>query len=453
MSETIIKKANKLQGAISLPGDKSISHRAALLSLLCENPLTVTNYSDAADCQNTLNAVKSLGGQIHNEGDSLIISPPPDEGMKSPFEPINCGNSGTTMRLLAGLLSGASISATLIGDDSLSSRPMGRIAEPLRLMNAEIEISEDNTAPIRISPGTIIPIDYTLPVASAQVKSALILAGLASKTDVIIRERSLTRDHTERMISYLDGDLRIEDVKMNIVPDPVDPRKKKKVLSTDAYKRSIFLGKNSRISGGEINVPGDISTAAFFIAAALLVKDSHLIIKDIGVNNTRMGLVKILKQMGARINIKNRREISGEPIGDIEVFYSKLKPRKISGNIIPGLIDEIPILAVMAANIEGTTIIRDAEELRHKESDRIKAVCNNLAAMGVKVGEFPDGMAIEGTDELEGAEIDSFGDHRIAMAFAVAGITAHGQTVINNSDVVSISCPKFFTLLDGLRIK
>jgi 3-phosphoshikimate 1-carboxyvinyltransferase len=452
MSEMIIKKAKKLQGAISLPGDKSISHRAGLLSLLCESPLTVTNYSNAADCQNTLNAVKSLGGLIQKEGESLVLSPPP-EGIKSPEGPIDCGNSGTTMRLLTGLLSGSSISTTLIGDDSLSSRPMKRIAEPLRQMNAEIKTSEENTAPIQISPGTIIPIDYTLPVASAQVKSALILAGLASKTDVIIREKSLTRDHTERMISYLGGALKVEDVKTNIIPDPIDPRKKKKVLSTVEYKRSIFLEKNTGISGGEINIPGDISTAAFFIAAALLVKDSHLIIKDIGINSTRMGFVRVLKQMGARISIKNRREISGEPVGDIEVFNSKLKPRKISGDIIPGLIDEIPILAVLASSIEGTTIIRDAEELRHKESDRIKAVCHNLVAMGVKVGEFPDGMAIEGVNELEGAEIDSFGDHRIAMAFAVAGISAHGQTIIKDSDVVSVSCPNYFTLLDGLRIK
>ncbi|MFH1701528.1 MAG: 3-phosphoshikimate 1-carboxyvinyltransferase [Candidatus Zixiibacteriota bacterium] len=452
MSEIVIKNAKKLQGAISLPGDKSISHRAALLSLLCENPLSITNYSDAADCQNTLNAVKSLGGLIRNEGDSLILSPSP-EGIKSPEGPIECGNSGTTMRLLAGLLAGSSVSATLIGDDSLSSRPMKRISEPLRLMNAEIEISDNNTAPIKISPGMIIPIDYTLPVASAQVKSAIILAGLASKTDVIIREKSLSRDHTERMISFLGGDLRVENVKMKTIEDPVDPRKKKKVLAIGDYKRSIFLGKNTRISGGEINIPGDISTAAFFIAAALLIKGSHLIIRSIGVNSARMGFVRILKQMGARINIKNRRELSGEPTGDIEVFYSKLKPRKISGESIPGLIDEIPVLAVLASYIEGTTIIRDAGELRHKESDRIKAVCDNLTAMGVKVGEFPDGMAIEGTGEMEGAEINSFGDHRIAMAFAIAGITAHGQTVIKNSDVVSISCPNYFNLLDGLRIK
>lgn len=452
MSEMIIKKAKKLQGAISLPGDKSISHRAALMSLLCEGPLTITNYSDAADCQNSLNAVKSLGGIIQNYGQSLVLSPPPDE-IKSPEEPIDCGNSGTTMRLLTGLLSGLQVNATLIGDESLSSRPMKRIAEPLGQMNAEINTTEENTAPIQIFPGTIIPIDYTLPVASAQVKSALILAGLSSKTDVIVREKSLTRDHTERMISFLGGALKVEDVKTNIIPDPLDPRKKKKVLETDAYKRSIFLENNTSISGGEINIPGDISTASFFIAAALLIKDSHLIVKDIGINNTRMGLVKILKQMGAQINIKNRREISGEPVGDIEVFHSKLKPRKISGDIIPGLIDEIPILAVLASNIEGTTIIRDAEELRHKESDRIKAVCDNLSAMGVTVGEFPDGMAIEGRSELEGAEIDSFGDHRIAMAFAVAGLCAHGQTIIKDSDVVSISCPNYFNLLDGLRIK
>jgi 3-phosphoshikimate 1-carboxyvinyltransferase len=451
VSETVIKRAKKIFGRLRMPGDKSISHRAALLSLLCRDPIRAENFTDGIDCQRSLDAVQSLGGLIETDGATIQITPPMN-GMVSPDRFIDCGNSGTTMRLLAGLLAGSNMSAELTGDESLKRRPMKRIIDPLKQMKASIESTEDGTAPLKINPATLIPIDFIMPVASAQVKSALLLAGLASECPVTIREKSYTRNHTERMIKHLGGDIRIEDVRTKIVADPNDPRKKKKCLETEAYKRTITLSPNSLLSGGTIEIPGDISTAAYFIAAALLVRGSHLIIQDVGVNPTRTAFITMLKQMGAEIEMKNRREISGEPTADIEVTYSRLKPHKISGDIIPNLIDEIPILAVLASQAKGTTIIRNAEELRYKESDRIKAVVKNLTAMGVKVGEFPDGFAVGGGAELNGAEIDSFGDHRIAMAFAVAGLAAHGRTVIADSETVEVSCPQFFIMLEGVRL-
>ncbi|MCK5126746.1 MAG: 3-phosphoshikimate 1-carboxyvinyltransferase [candidate division Zixibacteria bacterium] len=452
MSEITIKKAKKLQGALIIPGDKSISHRAALLSLLCCDKIEIENYSDAVDCKNSLDAVAALGATVSSEQDTVTITPPHD-GLKSPEKPIDCGNSGTTMRLLAGLLAGANVSASLIGDESLSQRPMSRIIEPLKKMNAQVSSTEAGTAPLVIDPSPIIPIDYTLPIPSAQVKSAILLAGLVSGTKTVVREQVISRDHTERMISFLGGKIEIDDIKAQIIPDPDDPRKKKRVLPTDKYKRAITVSLSEKLDGGKITVPGDFSTAAFFIAAGLMIKGSHIILKNIGINPTRIGFLTVLRQMGAKIELKNRREICGEPTADIEVVYCPLKPRKIAGDIIPKLIDEIPIIAVLAASLNGTTVIRDAEELRHKECDRIHATVKNLEALGVKVGEFPDGIAIEGIGDLEAGEVDSFGDHRIAMAFGVAAMAAHGTTTIKRSDAVDISCPKFFNMLEGLRLK
>ncbi len=451
MNEIQIKKAKKLQGALKIPGDKSISHRAALLSLLCAEKVTIDNFSPAADCRNSLEAVKQLGAGVKEENGTIAISPPLGGGLIEPEAPIDCGNSGTTMRLLAGLVAGADINVKLIGDESLSGRPMKRIIEPLTQMNAVIAATEEGTAPLEIQPSPLIPIDYIQPVASAQVKSAILLAGATSHTKVIVREKTISRDHTERMIEAFGGDIEIETVKAEIVQDPDDPRKKKKILPTEKYKRSITLTLGGKLSGGHIDVPGDFSTAAFFIVAGLIVRGSNIILKNVGVNQTRTGLLTVLKQMGAQIELKDKRDVGGEPVADIDITYGKLKPRKISGEIIPKLIDEIPILAVLAATLEGTTVIRDAEELRHKESDRIHAVVSNLEKMGVKVGEFPDGIAIEGNGEIEGAEIESFGDHRIAMAFGVAGLAAHGGTTVKGCESVDISCPDFFTLLESLR--
>lgn len=452
MSETTIKRVRKLQGAMSLPGDKSISHRAALLSLVCDGSMAIRNYAAGDDCRRTLDAVAMLGATVEIDGSTVKITPPA-EGIQTPDRPIECDNSGTTMRLLAGLLAGSDIEVSLFGDESLSNRPMKRIVDPLTRMNAQIRCEEDGTPPLYISPSRLIPIEYTLPVASAQVKSALLLAGLSGRCGVTVRENIITRDHTERMIRHLGGDLAQEDIKAEIIPDPNDPRKKKKVLSTDEYKRALTLNGAVRLTGSVIEVPGDISTAANFITAALLLRGSHVILKGVGVNATRLGFIHTLKVMGAEIALKNKTEICGEPRADIEVHYSKLKPRKISGEQVAAMIDELPLLALIAATLEGTTVVRDAKELRHKESDRIHAIAENLKRMDVKIGEFPDGFAIEGRGDLEGAELDSFGDHRIAMVCAVAGMVAHGKTTVADGDVVATSCPDFMTMLEGLRVK
>ncbi len=452
MAETIIKRAGKLQGLLNIPGDKSISHRAALLSLLCGSPIEARNFADGEDCRRSLEAVQALGGGVEQNGDAVRLTPP-ENGLQSTANPIDCGNSGTTMRLLAGLLAGSGISAELTGDESLLKRPMKRIVDPLRLMNADIKAQEDGVAPLSINPGSLIALDYIMPVASAQVKSSLLLAGMAGGCGATVREKLLTRDHTERMIRFLGGEIEVEDVTAEIVVDPDDPRKKKKVLPTEEYSRTISLKPSGRLDGGVIDIAGDVSTAAYFMAAALVVPGSHVILKNVGINPTRKAFLNIIRQMGANVIIKNRREVSGEPVGDLEVSYSKLKPRKISGKSIPNLIDELPILAVLAATMEGTTIVRDAEELRHKESDRIRAVVDNLGAMGVKMGEFPDGFVIEANGEINGAEIETFGDHRIAMTFAVAGLAGHGRTTIKGSECVAVSCPKFFDMLESLRVK
>lgn len=450
MAETVIKRMSKLTGVVTVPGDKSISHRAALVSLLCPAPLEVNNFAEGDDCARSLAAVSALGGTVEHDNNHVRLTPPV-AGLKTPIETIDCGNSGTTLRLLTGLLAGAGVTARLTGDASLRRRPMQRIVEPLRRMNATISAAPEGTPPLATGPGEIIPLDYILPVASAQVKSALLLAGLASGAQVTVREKIITRDHTERLLQYLGCACTIEEVTPETVVDPDDPRRKKKVRATDEYRVSVTLPARQALSGGSVDIPGDFSTAANFIAAGLMIRGSHLILKGVGINPTRTAFVTVLKQMGAEIAIKNRTIICGEPVGDIEVSYGQLKPRKISGDTVPLVIDELPLLAVIASQIEGTTIIRDAEELRHKESDRIAAVVRNLKAMGVKIGEFPDGFAIEGGTELNGAEIDSFGDHRIAMAFAVAGAAAHGKTVISGSEAVAISCPRYFTMVEGLR--
>lgn len=452
MADVVIKRARKLQGCITLPGDKSISHRAALLALLCRETLEVRNFGPGEDCRRSLDAVRRLGGQVQRDGETIRFIPPGGH-IIPPEEPIDCGNSGTTMRLLAGLLAGADVSARLTGDESLSRRPMKRIIDPLRQMNADIRAGDGDLAPLEIHPAPLVPIDYTMPVASAQVKSCLLLAGAAAGCAVTVREKLVTRDHTERMLRHLGSRVAVEEVTSRVIPDPDDPRKKKKVPPPTEYKRTIAFTPSGGLSGGVIDVPGDISTAAYFIAAGLMVPGSHIILKGVGINPTRRAFVNVLRQMGADITIKNRRESSGEPTGDLEVSYSKLKPRKIAGEIIPNLIDELPILAVLAASLQGTMIVRDAGELRHKESDRIRAIVTNLEALGVKAGEFPDGFAVEGNGDINGAEIDSFNDHRIAMAFGVAGLAGHGKTVIRNGDSVAVSCPGFFAMLEGLRLK
>ncbi|UCD62567.1 MAG: 3-phosphoshikimate 1-carboxyvinyltransferase [Candidatus Zixiibacteriota bacterium] len=435
----------RFSGQITVPGDKSIAHRAALLSILSAGSLAVKNYPRSEDCLSSLGAAEALGVKVGSSGQQLELTPPeklrlPDDGT------VNCGNSATTARLLSGIIAGSSLTVTLTGDDSLSPRPMDRVIEPLTSMGAEL-FAEDGHLPVRIVGRRLMPMEYQLPVASAQVKSALLLAGLASSCSVTVREPVITRDHTERMIQFLKGDITVREVKPVMVPDPVDPRKKR-MHSPESFKMEITLASGARLTGGLIDIPGDFSTAAYFMAGAA-IGHGTVTIENVGLNPTRVEFLEYLKAAGCRVDITDRRTESDEPRGTITVARDKgpLKSRKISGEITARLIDEIPALAVVAAFAEGTTVVRDAGELRIKESNRLESIAENLRLMGIKCGVLEDGLVIEGGKEPSGADFKSFGDHRIAMAFSVASCFLVGPSSIDDASVVNISCPEFYEIL------
>lgn len=440
----IVKSVRKVGGTIRLPGDKSIAHRAALLSILSKGPITIRNFPNGADCQNSLAAAQALGVTVDRGDDSLTLTPPEtlrvDEGAL-----IDCGNSGTTVRLLSGILAGSKIETTLIGDESLSQRPMKRIIDPLTNMGAEI-FADDGTLPMRIRGRKLDSLEYRMPVASAQVKSALLLAGLSSSCAVVVREDIVTRDHTEIMLMELGEGLTVRDIKAVAVADPDDPRKRR-MQRPEPYKREIVLNKGAVLNGGLIDIPGDFSTAVFFMGMAA-ISGYSLTMANVGLNRTRTTMLDHLKAVGCSVQINNRTTVSGEVRGDLKVTGGPLKARKISGDTTVGLIDEIPMVAVMAAFASGTTIIRNAGELRVKESDRLVAVTENLKRMGIKVGLLEDGLAIEGGKDLNGADFESFGDHRIAMAFSIAGLFLHGASSIDDDASVAVSCPGFYDLID-----
>lgn len=425
MSEFRVTAISTLHAEFRVPGDKSMSHRAAILGGLSDGVCTIRNFLPSEDCINTLNAMQALGakvevleklaayGPIHLRihGQSLNLS--------APTAPIDCGNSGTGMRLLAGLLAGQPFTSELFGDASLSSRPMGRITVPLGQMGASIESLGEKTgcAPLRIHPAKLCPITYEMPVASAQVKSAVLLGGLFADGETTVIQPAETRDHTERMMASFG-------------------------IHTNHQGHAISICGGQIPKACDFTVPGDISSAAFWLVAAAAMPGSRLLIKDVGLNPTRTAILKVLTRMGAHM-IDIVRETEGEPIGNIEIHGAPLKGTTIFASEVPNLIDEIPVIAVAAALAEGRTIIRNAKELRVKETDRITTVVNNLRAMGGVVEEFEDGMEIEGGHLLHAAEIDSFGDHRIAMAFAIAGLFAKGETVIRNTECVNTSYPGF----------
>lgn len=442
-----LKPVKRFGGTITVPGDKSIAHRAALFSILSENPITVKNFPANKDCHTSLKAAEQLGVKLEQSKDSIVLTPPSE--LTVPEDTIiDCGNSGTTARLLSGIIAGSNLTVTLSGDESLSSRPMKRIIDPLTDMGAEF-FGEDNKLPMKIAGKKLLPFEYRLPVASAQVKSAVLLAGLASSCSVSIKEDVITRDHTEIMLDAIGSGINVNVIKAVLVEDEHDPRKKRMVMPED-YKKEITVNSQTKITGGEIDIPGDISTAAFFMAAAAISKQT-ITINNLGLNPTRNGFISYLKIIGCTVEIKNKKTISGEVRGDVTVTGGKLKSRKISGDTIVGLIDEIPIIAVMAAFAEGTTVIRDAAELKVKESDRLEAVAQNLKLMGIKCGILEDGLAIEGGSDLSGADFESFGDHRIAMAFIIASMFLTGPSTIDDASVVEISCPNFFELLDKVK--
>ena len=427
MTDLVIKPSHGLHGTIMLPGDKSLSHRAVLFSAIAEGDTSITGFLTGEDTQNTAKAVQALGIEVSGLGtERLVVHGRGLDGLSEPVDVLDLGNSGTGMRLLAGLLVGQNFFSVLSGDRYLRNRPMARIVEPLRQMGALIDgRSGGKLAPLSIrgSGNAVKPIDYISPVASAQVKSALLLAGLYANGTTSVWEPSKSRDHTERMFRFFGLEVKEEGTTVTV------------------------RGRQRLHAQGPLDIPADISSAAFFIVAASIVPGSDLTIRSVGVNPTRTGVVDVLLEMGADIKLLNRREQAGEPVADIQIRHSKLNAAQIEGAVIPRAIDEIPVLSVAASYAAGKTVIRDAAELRVKESDRISTMAGELRRMGVIVKELPDGMEITGRDSLDSAVCESHGDHRIAMSMAVAGLAARGDTVVRDTGWIDTSFPGFERIL------
>jgi 3-phosphoshikimate 1-carboxyvinyltransferase len=427
MTNWKIHRAPPIQAEIQVPGDKSISHRAVFIASLANGPCVIRGFLPSEDCQSTVSAMRALGVRIEQPEPSTLVVHGTRKILTPPTKDIDCGNSGTTMRLLAGILAAQPFKSRLVGDASLSKRPMKRIIEPLTEMGAKITAQgPKGTPPLLIEGAKPHPIQYFMPVSSAQVKSAILLAGLFAKGKTSVTEPSQSRDHTERMLSYF----------------LVRPQR-------DDLTVSIF-GEQTPESR-DFTVPGDISSAAFWLVAAAAQPRSHLIVQDVGLNETRTGVLAVLLRMGAHHVSEIIEEVTeAEPHGAVVIQGARLKGTVIQGKEIPNVIDEIPILAVAGALAQGTTIIADAKELRVKETDRLAAIATNLKAMGVEVTEQEDGLEIIGGTPLRGARLQSFGDHRIAMAFAIAGLFAEGETIIEDVDCVATSYPDFYQTLERL---
>jgi len=415
-----IKRVNGLKGTVAIPGDKSISHRSIMLGSIAEGTTEVHNFLQGADCLSSIACFRQMGIDIENNGDIVRIHGQGLHGLKRPENTLDTGNSGTTTRLMSGILAGQNFECTINGDASIQSRPMRRIMTPLSLMGASIEsIRGNDCAPLKITGQKLHGIHYNSPVSSAQVKSAVLLAGLYAEGETSVTEPVLSRNHTELMLGACGGDIRSE--------------------GTTAILRPV-----KRLDAQKIIVPGDISSAAYFMAAGLIVPNSEICIENVGINPTRDGMIKVCQAMGANISLENIRDVCGEPVADVVVRHSSLHGTVVEGDIIPTLIDELPIIAVMAAFAEDQTIIRDAAELKVKESDRIAVMTENLSAMGVDITPTADGMIINGGKTPHGAQIQSHLDHRIAMSFAVAALASDGETEIIGSDCVNISYPTFY---------
>lgn len=435
----IIRPAKRIRGPLVLAGDKSISHRAAMIAALAEGASRIDNYSTSADCDATLSCLRQLGVRLERDGNDVLIHGVGFDGLRAPAAALDCGNSGTTIRLLAGILAGQSFTSIMTGDESLRSRPMQRIVEPLLMMGASVS-SPDGRAPLLMEGRRPLQaINYELLLASAQVKSCVLLAGLYADGRTEVTEGEPTRDHTERLLSWFG------------VPIETGAAKRE-----GANARLVAVSGPARLNARDVSIPGDISSAAYFIAAAALLPESELEIRDVGVNPTRMGFVKQLRALGLEVAVTDNGEESNEPRGVVRVRGVEAPsptgnfeaPITINGLLVPQLIDELPLLAVVGSQIEGGIEIRDAAELRVKESDRIAVTVHNLRAMGAEIEEFEDGLRVAGATRLRGAKIDPHGDHRIAMAFTVAGLIAEGETEIEDAGCVGVSCPEFFDLLE-----
>ena len=416
-----------IRGEISVPGDKSISHRAVMFGALAKGTTEVTHFLQGADCLSTIDCFRRMGIDIENTPSRILVHGKGLGGLTAPSAALDVGNSGTTLRLISGILAGQDFKVLLDGDASIRRRPMKRIMTPLSMMGADIESLKGNgCAPLSIAGRPLHAIHYQSPVASAQVKSCVLLAGLYADGTTRVTEPALSRNHTELMLHFFGAQVLSEGTTASIQPSPT-------------------------LEGRFIQVPGDISSAAYFIAAALLIPGSEVLIRNVGVNPTRDGILRVCQAMGADITRLNERSDSGEPTADLLVRHSSLRGTVIEGDLIPTLIDELPVIAVMAALAKGTTVIRDAAELKVKESDRIQVMTENLTRMGADVEATEDGMIIHGGSSLQGTIIDSHQDHRVAMSFAVAALAAEGETEIRDADCVSISYPEFYQDLASLQ--
>ena len=419
----ISKILEGLRGTVEIPADKSISHRAVMFSSLAKGRSLIKNFSSGADPHSTLDVFSKLGIK-HNFIDEKTLEIVSDGALKAPSGALDCGNSGTTMRLMSGILAGQNFDSVLIGDESLSKRPMRRVIEPINLMGGEIQ-SVDGHAPLKIIGYPLKGIDYVSKIASAQVKSCVLLAGLFADGVTSVTEPYVSRNHTELMLKYLGADLTVEGKKVSV--------------------------RGSKLEAKEIDICGDISSAAFFIVAGLIVPESDIILKNVGLNPTRTGILDVVRDMGGNIEILDKRESAGEISGDLRIRYSSLKACEISGEIIPRLIDELPVIAVLATQAQGQTVIKDAGDLRNKESDRIAAIVRELKKIGAQIEETPDGFIIIGKTLLEGgAEVETYHDHRLAMSLYVAGLVVRKEILIKDFQWVDISFPEFLNLFNIL---
>lgn len=431
----LVKKHDRIEGTIRPPGDKSISHRAALLNAVANGNARVSNFCVGDDRESMLRCLQGLGVQItpdpqcdvSGQPDCFLVQGRGLQGLLEPTNTLDAGNSGTTMRLVTGLLAGQSFISVITGDDSLRRRPMGRVVGPLKEMGAQFMGREgDSLAPLAVRGGNLKAIDYTLPVPSAQVKSAVLIAGLYADGKTVVRSPSLSRDHTERMLKYLGGDIKVDGLVATV-------------------GRSEF---NAR----DILVPGDVSSAAFWMVAGSAHPNAKIRLEGVGINPTRTGVISVLESMGANLSLENIREGEAEPIADIVVESSNLQGVDIAGEIIPKVIDELPVLALAASLASGSTVIRDAAELRVKESDRISATVQGLSRLGVDIEEHEEGMIIRGAQKLVGAPVNSQGDHRIAMTMAIAGLIADGETAIHDAEAAAVSYPTFWDTLASIGV-
>lgn len=418
-----INKMRSVKGEITVPGDKSISHRAVMLGALADGTTHISGFLKGADCLSTIDCFRKMGIDIEVDGNNVTVHGKGLHGLKKPSETLYTGNSGTTTRLLCGILSGQPFDTSITGDASICKRPMGRVTKPLSLMGADIE---NEYCPLHIHGKSLKGIEYNMTVASAQVKTALILAALYAEGDTIIHEIEKSRDHTEVMLSAMGADIEVDGL-------------------------TIKVGKTEKLTPQDIVVPGDISSAAFFMVLGAVMPDSEITIKNVGINPTRTGIIDVFEDMGADMELVNKRSAAGEPVADIIIRSSKLKGTTIGGSVIPRLIDELPVIAVASVFAEGKTVIKDAEELKVKETNRIRAVVDEFKKCGIDIIETDDGMIINGGKPIHGADFKTYGDHRMAMSLAILAQLADGDSTLDDSKCVDVSYPTFFEHFYGLE--